>query len=131
MHTLNCYLITSDGKPVVVGGTPGGDQQPQWNMQTIVNLVDFDLNVQEAAEAPRWYSFPGTDPETIENRFVVRAELGISDEALAGLTGRGHRVERLDRWAAGGGVQLIAFDHQRKILLGGADPRAAGAAIGY
>ena len=131
MHTLNCYLITNEGKPVIVGGTPGGDQQPQWNMQTIVNLVDFDLNVQEAAEAPRWYSFPSTDPETIENRFVVRAEQGISDDALAGLTERGHRVERLDRWGAGGGVQLIAFDHHRKILLGGTDPRVAGMAIGY
>ena len=131
MHTLNCYLMTKEGNPVIVGGTPGGDQQPQWNMQTIVNLVDFDLNVQEAAEAPRWYSFPSTDPETIENRFIVRAEQGIPDEALAGLTERGHRVERLDRWAAGGGVQLIAFDHQRKILLGGTDPRVAGSAVGY
>ena len=131
MHTLNCYLVTKEGKPVIVGGTPGGDQQPQWNMQTIVNLVDFDLNVQEAAEAPRWYSFPSTDPETIENRFIVRAELGIPDETLAGLSERGHRVERLDRWGAGGGVQLIAFDHQRKILLGGTDPRVAGSAVGY
>ena len=131
MHTLNCYLMTKEGKPVIVGGTPGGDQQPQWNMQTIANLVDFDLNVQEAAEAPRWYSFPGTDPEIIENRFVVRLEEGIPDDTLAGLADRGHWVERLDRWAAGGGVQLIAFDHQRHILLGGADPRAAGSAVGY
>ena len=34
MHTLNCYLIAeADGTPLIVGGTPGGDSQPQWNLQ--------------------------------------------------------------------------------------------------
>ena len=35
MHTLNCYLMKRDGELYGVGGTPGGDQQPQWNVQTI------------------------------------------------------------------------------------------------
>ena len=34
MHTLNCYMATRDGQPVIVGGTPGGDHQPQCNLQT-------------------------------------------------------------------------------------------------
>ncbi len=131
MHTLNCYLITQAGKPAIIGGTPGGDQQPQWNMQMIVDLVDFGLNVQEAVEAPRWYSSPGTDPENSESPFVVRLEDRIPAETIAGLVERGHRVEILGPWAAGGSAQLIAFDHQRKVLLGAADPRGAGLALGY
>src|SRR4029079_5344759 len=35
MHTLNAYLVCQDGRPWLVGGTPGGDQQTQWNTQII------------------------------------------------------------------------------------------------
>ncbi len=63
MHTLNCYLIADqDGTPVLVGGTPGGDYQPQWNLQTITGLIDGGLDVQAAAEQPRWQFYPATYP---------------------------------------------------------------------
>ncbi|MCA1669742.1 MAG: gamma-glutamyltransferase [Thermomicrobia bacterium] len=60
MHTLHCYAVTrKDGTLAFVGGTPGGDQQPQWNMQVITNILDYGMSPQEAIEAPRWTSFPG------------------------------------------------------------------------
>ena len=63
MHTLNCYLIADpDGTPVLVGGTPGGDGQPQWNLQVVSGLIDAGLDVQAAIELPRWTVWPGTDP---------------------------------------------------------------------
>ena len=65
MHTLNCWLVTDDdGAPVVAGGTPGGDGQPQWNLQMLSGLIDQGLDVQHAVEAPRWDIWPGTDPQT-------------------------------------------------------------------
>jgi gamma-glutamyltranspeptidase/glutathione hydrolase len=129
MHTLNCYLIARDGKPWLVGGTPGGDQQPQWNVQAITNLIDFGMDVQQALEAPRWYSFPSTDPEHAGKPLVVRLEDRFEASALAGLEARGHRVERLGPWAAGGALQLIR--REGDALFGGSDPRAGGVALGF
>ncbi|HEY3107651.1 MAG TPA: gamma-glutamyltransferase family protein [Chloroflexota bacterium] len=129
MHTLNCYLVARDGRPWLVGGTPGGDQQPPWNVQAITNLVDFGMDVQQAVEAPRWYSFPSTDPEHAGKPLVVRLEGRFEGEAFSGLEARGHRVERLGPWAAGGALQLIRRDGDA--LLGGSDPRAGGVALGF
>ncbi|MDQ3655645.1 MAG: gamma-glutamyltransferase family protein, partial [Chloroflexota bacterium] len=59
MHTLNCYMVADpQGRPVLVGGTPGGDGQPQWNMQAISGMIDGGLDVQAAIEMPRWTSWP-------------------------------------------------------------------------
>ncbi|HEV2124098.1 MAG TPA: gamma-glutamyltransferase, partial [Chloroflexota bacterium] len=72
MHTLNCYLLMRAGQFYAVGGTPGGDMQPQWNVQVITNLVDFGMDPQQAVDAPRWYSYPGTDPEHVQRSFELR-----------------------------------------------------------
>ncbi|MEZ4522555.1 MAG: gamma-glutamyltransferase [Thermomicrobiales bacterium] len=130
MHTLNAYAVGKDGEIFLVGGTPGGDQQPQWNMQVLTNLIDYGMDVQAAVEAPRWISFPGTDPLNIDNEFVVRAESRISEEALDGLRQRGHRVEVLEPYGAGGTMFLISRDMETGVLQGGGDPRSEGFAMG-
>lgn len=130
MHTLNAYLIAKDDEAVVVGGTPGGDQQPQWNMQMITNLIDYGMNVQTATETPRWQSFPGTDPINIDNPFVLRLEQRIPDDVVEELRARGHDVEILPPYGAGGSVMLIQRDPSTGILQGGADPRSEGTALG-
>ena len=60
-RTTPCtFIILKDGEPFMTLGTPGGDSQPQSNLQTLCNVIDFGMNVQEAVEAPRFcgYSFP-------------------------------------------------------------------------
>lgn len=130
MHTLNCFAIARDGEMIVVGGTPGGDQQPQWNMQLISNLIDHDMDVQQAVEAPRWQSFPGTDPINLGNPFEVRIESRVAEEALDGLRERGHAVRVVGPYAAGGAAFLIARDPETGVLQGGSDPRSEGLALG-
>lgn len=130
MHTLNCYLICKDGKLTYVGGTPGGDQQPQWNLQVISNLLDYGMTVQQAVEAPRWHSFPSSDPHTLDNPFELRLEAGIDEEAAKALARRGHRVRRVGDGAGGGSVQLIQAAPDG-VLMGGSDPRADGCAIAW
>jgi gamma-glutamyltranspeptidase / glutathione hydrolase len=130
MHTLNCYAIAKDGEVFLVGGTPGGDQQPQWNMQVLTNLIDYGMDVQAAVEAPRWTSFPGTDPINIDNDFVVRAESRIDEATLDELRERGHRVEVLEPYGAGGTMFLISRDTETGVLQGGGDPRSEGLALG-
>ena len=131
MHTLNCWLITEGDRLRWVGGTPGGDQQPQWNLQLIVNLIDFGMDPQTAVEHPRWYSFPGTDPINLPNDFVLRIEDRYGDAVLAELTRRGHRVQRLGDWGAGGAAQIVAVNPESGVLTGGSDPRAEGLALGW
>lgn len=133
MHTLNCYLIAApDGTPILVGGTPGGDSQPQWNLQTVCALVDAKLDVQATAEMPRWSVWPGTYPIEVDHRpFELHIEDRFGSAVLADLTGRGHRVVAGGPWTQGGAVQLIARDPETGALAGGSDPRGEGMAIGF
>lgn len=131
MHTLNCYLVCRDGRPWLVGATPGGDQQPQWNVQALSAILDFGLDPQAAAETPRFFSFPGTDPASAGKPFELRIEDRVPADVRTELERRGHRVIPLGPWGAASGVQLIQFDHERGIYVGGSDPRARGLALGY
>ncbi len=129
MHTLMCFMaFHPDGRPFLVWGTPGGDGQPQWCAQVFTNLVDFGMNVQQAVEAPRWLSFPGTDPADLPAPFELRMEPGFPEETVAELRRRGHRVVPMSGFA--GGAQVILVD-PAGVYHGGSDPRVDGAAVGW
>lgn len=131
MHTLNCYLIANpDGQPVLVGGTPGGDYQPQWNVQAITGLIDAGLDVQAAIEQPRWMMTPGTYPIEIGKPFKLMVESRAGAETLDALQALGHDVTNLGPWGAGGAAQVISRDPETGVLAGGSDPRAEGQAAG-
>jgi gamma-glutamyltranspeptidase/glutathione hydrolase len=130
MHTLNCYLLMKDGELYGVGGTPGGDQQPQWNVQTITGLTDFGFDPQTAVDAPRFYSYPSTDPSDVMNPFDVRLESRFGAEAAAGLEARGHRVKDLGAWGSPGALQLI-LRAPNGTLMGGSDSRVGGVALAF
>lgn len=132
MNTLNCFLIEDEaGIPVVVGGTPGGDGQPQWNLQLITGLIDGGMDVQETIEQPRWTSWPGTDPGMIDNPFELRLEDRLPEDVITDLESRGHNVQRQGEWDGGGAAQIIARNPETGILIGGSDPRVEGAALGF
>ena len=130
MHTLNCYMLARDGRPWVVGGTPGGDRQPQWNVQAITAMIDFEMNVREAVDSPSWISWPGTDPAAIDTPLSLRIEEGFGDDVIADLESRGHRIDRHQDWSLGSKHQLIALDGNG-ILTGASDLRYSGGALGY
>ena len=132
MHTLNCYLVAdASGRPVLVGGTPGGDGQPQWNLQALVNMIDAGLDAQAAIEAPRWTSWPGTDPSIIDNPFELWIEDRIDPAVIATLREKGHQVRELAGWDGGGAMQIIARDPETGLLIGGTDGRVEGNVLGF
>lgn len=131
MHTLNAWMIERGGKAWLVGGTPGGDQQAQWNVQAITNVIDHGLSLQDAVDAPRFYSFPGTDPVNLGRDPVVRCESRVTDETRGELAKLGHKIETLGAWGGGGAVQLIELDAERGVLRGASDPRPGGIALGF
>ena len=131
MHTLNTYLIAdADGTPVLVGNTPGGDYQPQWNLQTITGLIDGGLDAQAAAEQPRWQLDPATYPIQRGDEFVLAVEDRLGEETIGELEAMGYPIRRVGMWGAGGSVQVIARDPETGFLSGGSDPRAEGLAVG-
>lgn len=131
VHTLNCYMVLKDGKPFVIGGTPGGDGQPQWNMQILSLMLDHGAGPQDAADFPRWTSTPGTDVVGLTNPPMVRLESRFSDDVRRGLQKRGHTVNIVSKWGGGGGAQIVMKDPRSGVLLGGSDRRVGGMALGY
>ena len=131
MSTLNCYSVMSPaGEALVVGGTPGGDGQPQWGLQALTGLIDGGLDVQAAIETPRWSNWPGTDPADLPAPYRLQVETRLGEEALRALQGRGHALVRTGDWGGGGGAQIIARDPATGVLAGGSDPRVEGLALG-
>ncbi len=132
MHTLNCYVVADpSGTPILTGGTPGGDGQPQWNLQVLSGLIDGGLDVQAAIEAPRWTVWPGTDPHDVPNPYELRVETRLGETVISDLESMGHRVRRTGSWGGSGAAQAIARDQNTGVMVGGSDPRAEGLALGY
>ena len=131
MYTLNCYMVFRDGRPTIVGGTPGGDRQPQHNFQVIASLLDFGFDAQEAVEAPRWSSLPGSDPATLGDPLTLMIERRFPEETVRELAAKGHRMDVVGDWGAGGEALIIVIDPDTGVLSSGCDPRCIGCAIGY
>lgn len=132
MHTLNCFMIADEaGRMVVTGGTPGGDGQPQWNLQMTSALIDAGLDAQAAIEVPRWTSWPGTDPDVVHNPFELRIEARAGEAVMAGLANLGHHVKPQGDWDGGGTAQIIARDPESGVLAGATDPREECQVLGY
>jgi gamma-glutamyltranspeptidase/glutathione hydrolase len=131
-HTIIPALATRGGKPWLVFGVMAGDMQPQGQVQVLVNLLDFGMNVQAAGEAPRiehvGSATPAGAPEAPDGGTVI-AEEGIPEAVVAELARRGHRVSRTPR--SGGGYQGILIDPASGALQGGSESRTDGCAAGY
>jgi gamma-glutamyltranspeptidase / glutathione hydrolase len=129
MHTLMAFLATRGGRPYLAWATRGGDAQAPWNYQVFSNMAHHRMNVQEAVERPRWFSFPATDPATISSPFELRMEAGFPPETYERLRERGHRV--VAPRPSTGGMQVIQIDQDGRVYCGGSDPRSDGQAVGY
>ncbi len=131
LHTLNAWLTTDPrGRLAHVGNTPGGDGQVQWNMQLLSHLVDHHLDPQEAVSAPRFTVAPGSDADVIGTAPELECESGLGETVLADLRAADYPVRVVDEGGAGGSAIVVAVDHERGCLLGGADPRQDGVALG-
>ncbi len=128
-HTLNSFIVCREGLPILAGATPGGTGQLQFNLQLIVDVLDFGLDVQAAVDAARWLSgseAPGDEMLYLEDRFPA----GLADD-LAAL---GHTVVISRDSAAAdrfGSATLLGIDPATGTLSGGADPRRGAQALGW
>jgi gamma-glutamyltranspeptidase/glutathione hydrolase len=115
-------ILVKDGKVFMVIGSPGGRTIINTVLLTILNVVDFGMNIQEAIDAPRFHHQWLPD--------VIRYErYGLSPDTLALLTRMGHVARESEH--PQGAAQGIVYDAKEDLLEGGADHRAPdSAAIG-
>jgi len=101
--TLSPTLALRDGEPYLAWGTPGGDQQDQWNTQFFLRHVHAGMNLQEAIDAPAWHSehFPISFWPRTARPGVLVVEGRLPAATVAELKRRGHQVEVGPDWSEG------------------------------
>jgi gamma-glutamyltranspeptidase / glutathione hydrolase len=130
--TLQGTLVTKDDQPLMVLGSPGGDDQCMRTMQTFLNMVEFGMNIQQAIEAPRWstQSFPSSPfPHTMYPG-AMSVERRISEAIQQQLSKRGHKVKVEGSWSLGSNAGIVV-DLKKGVLEAGADPRASAYALAW
>jgi gamma-glutamyltranspeptidase/glutathione hydrolase len=114
LSSMSPTIVLKDDKPVLVTGSPGGSRIISTVLQVIVNVLDYDMNVAAAVDAPRLHHQWLPDE--------VRIEHGFSESVLAELRAKGHQVvEPMGQTSA----NSIAVTPNG--LLGAPDPRTRGA----
>jgi gamma-glutamyltranspeptidase/glutathione hydrolase len=123
--TLQSTLVMKDGQPYAILGSPGGDGQVMRTMQTLINMIDFDMNIQQAIEAPRWSSrsFPASPfPHTMYPGDMA-VESRIPETTRQALIAKGHKLTYIaPPWSMGSNGGIV-IDPKTGVLSAGADPR--------
>jgi gamma-glutamyltranspeptidase/glutathione hydrolase len=130
-HTIIPAFLTKDGRPVMSFGVMGGDMQPQGHVQVLLNLLEFEMNLQEAGDAPRVRHVGSSDPigkPVDRGGGEVLLESGFAPETVRELTRRGHRMADGGDF---GGYQAIWYDADKDVYFGATESRKDGIALGY
>ncbi|WP_405728603.1 gamma-glutamyltransferase [Streptomyces sp. NBC_00028] len=135
--TLTPSVALRDGVPVMAFGTPGGDQQDQWQLHFFLavalrSAVRGGLDLQGAIDAPNWHndSFPGSFYPRGMRPGSVTVEARMDAGVVAELRRRGHDVTVGDAWSEGR-LCAVARDPETGVLSAAANPRGMqGYAVG-
>lgn len=122
-HTIIPAMAFHHGRLFLTFGVMGGFMQPQGQVQVLLNILHFGMDVQRALDAPRFRHIQGRE---------CAFEPSIPAAILAELSARGHRVvELVDRYGQQfGGGQAIMVHPVTGTLIAGSDPRKDGCAVG-
>jgi gamma-glutamyltranspeptidase/glutathione hydrolase len=124
--TLSPTLVLRDGLPYLACGTPGGDQQDQWQLLFLLRHLVGGLDLQEAIDAPAFHttSLPASFyPRDMSPGGLV-AEDRLGQEVLTELAARGHDVTRAGPWSLGR-LCAVSRDPATGLLAAAANPRGA------
>ena len=101
--TLSVGMALKEGKPYMIFGTPGGDQQDQWSAQFLLRHIHAGMSMQEAIDAPAWHieHFPASFWPRAARPGVVVVENRLPAATIKELERRGHKVEVGPDWSEG------------------------------
>ena len=114
--------VMKDGQPFMITGSPGGDDQVMITIQTLVNVIDFGMNIERAIEAPRWstHSFPASP----FSHMMVPGDMAVEERNSEGtqkeLLARGHKLRVAPPWSLASSAGII-IDGKTGGLSAGAD----------
>lgn len=130
-HTIIPAFVMKEDKPWLSFGLMGGAMQPQGHAQIIVNLIDFDMNIQEAGDAARMRHVGSSQPtdQQMADGGMVYLESGIASHVRNELKKMGHSIA--DGTISMGGYQAIRFDELKGVYFGASESRKDGQAAGY
>jgi gamma-glutamyltranspeptidase/glutathione hydrolase len=120
LSSMTPAIVVKDGRTLLVTGSPGGPRIISTTLLSILNVLDFGMDVQQAVSAPRIHH------QWQPDRLFVESDL--SADVVQGLEHRGHAVERAAPWSA---AEAIWLDPDTGWRHGGSDPRRDGLALGY
>lgn len=119
LSSMSPTIVLKDDKPFLITGSPGGSRIITTTLQVIVNVIDFDMNIQAAVNAPRVHHQWLPD--------AIRLEPGISPDTIRLLEAMGHTVEIK---SVMGAANSILVDIDNTTFHGAGDPRRSGIANG-
>ena len=128
-HTIIPAFITKDDMPFISFGLMGGAMQPQGHAQVVINLIDFNMNLQEAGDAPRIRHVGSSQPtgEIMLDGGYISLESGFSDQTRQELLNKGHKL-KYDKGGFGGYQAIMLKDG---VYYGASESRKDGQASGY
>lgn len=113
LSSMSPAILGRDGRLFMVTGSPGGRTIINTVLETIVNVIDFGMNAQEAVDAGRFHH------QWLPDR-ITHEPFALSPDTLAGLRGKGHEVLQS---GLQGVAEVIVFEPIDDVLQGGVDRR--------
>ena len=128
-HTIIPAFITKDDEPLISFGLMGGAMQPQGHAQIVINLIDFNMNLQEAGDAPRIRHIGSSQPtgEMMVDGGYLSLESSFSDQTRQTLIKMGHKL-KYDKGGFGGYQAIMLKDG---VYYGASESRKDGQASGF
>jgi gamma-glutamyltranspeptidase len=127
MHTLHSVMVCDPDGPIMAGGSPGGDAQPQVNLQVLSRVLFGHEDIAQAAGEPRWMLFPGTAPVDLQGGVEpeIRCEPDLDSESRRLFEQAGFRTTVMPR-ADIGSAKWVMREGQGQ-LTAACDTRRDGA----
>ena len=131
--TLTPTLVLKGGQPFMVLSTPGGDNQDQALLQVLLNIIEFDMNPQEAVESPRFdtqhYVSSFDDHEFLPGSLNIESRVSL--KTIQELSSKGHKVKVQSEWGTLSAPTVIVYDLKTGVASAGADPRRSRYAVAW
>jgi len=125
LSSMTPTIVLKDDKPYLIVGSPGGSTIITTVLQVIMNVIDFNMNIQEAVNAPRFHHQWYPDKIYLE-KFCV------TEDVAENLVKKGYTLANRNKtFRILGSAQAIMIDNDNKIIYGATDPRRNGKAEGY
>ncbi|MER3389626.1 MAG: gamma-glutamyltransferase [Microcella sp.] len=124
--TLSPTMLMRDGRVIEALGTPGGDQQDQWQLLYLLRRIVGGYEPQQAIDAPMFHTdamVASFEPRTVQPASLT-VESRLGEDVIAELRARGHEVTIMGQWSLGR-LSCVGVDPERGWFYAAANSRGA------